>query len=224
MTNEEIKKRQESKAKAYETFKQYFNYGIVAVTSLLVLMVAPALESAISGELNYPTTLQGWIFWAIGRVAVTVINLVIFIALDNQSEINAQNNENYQRAKEILDSDPEMQKIAVSPKQKKRKDITGKIPFIILGSAASLVALSQIIFNYSLSTLVSYIFTVVMDIAFAIWHMIDKEVNYWSDEFLRYALQVQNERQIGPKEKNLSQNNINTQQEPKEEEKDGNND
>ena len=224
MTNEEIKKRQESKAKAYETFKQYFNYGIVAITSLLVLMVAPALESAISGELNYPTTTQGWVFWAIGRIAVTVINLVIFIALDNQSEINASDNENYQKAKEILESDPEMQKIAVSPKQKKRKDITGKIPFIILGSAASLVALSQIIFNYSLATLVSYIFTVIMDIAFAIWHMIDKEVNYWSDEYLRYALQVQRDRQIGPKEKNLEQNNINAQQEPKEEEKNGNND
>ena len=223
MTNEELKKRQEAKAKAYEQFKQYFNYGIVAVTSLLVLMVAPALESAISGELNYPDTPQGWIFWAIGRVAVTIINLVIFIALDNQSEINASDNENYQKAKEILDNDPEMQKVARSPKQQKKKDLTGKIPWIIVGSAASLVALSQIIFNYSLATLVSYIFTVVMDIAFGIWHMIDKEVNYWSDEYLRYALQVQNERKIGPQEQNPGQSNINAQTEQKEEEINGNN-
>ena len=208
MTNEELKKRQEAKQKAYESFKQYFNYGIVAVTSLLVLMVAPALESAISGELNYPDTPQGWIFWAIGRIAVTIINLVIFIALDNQSEINASDNENYQRAKEILDNDPTMQKIAISPKLKKRKDLTGKVPWIILGSAASLVALSQIIFNYSLATLVSYIFTVVMDIAF---------------EYLRYALQVQNERKIGPQEQNPGQSNINAQTEQKEEEINGNN-
>ena len=223
MTNEEIKKRQEAKARAYESFKQYFNYGIVAITSLLVLMVAPALESAISGELNYPDTPQGWVFWAIGRVAVTIINLVIFIALDNQSEINASDNENYIRAKNILENDPTMQRIAISPKQKKRKDITGKIPWIIVGSAASLVALSQIIFNYSLATLVSYIFTVIMDIAFAIWHMIDKEVNYWSDEYLRYALQVQNERKISPQEPNPGQDSINAQLEPNKEDKDGNN-
>ena len=223
MTNEEIKKRQEAKARAYESFKQYFNYGIVAITSLLVLMVAPALESAISGELNYPDTPQGWVFWAIGRVAVTIINLVIFIALDNQSEINASDNENYIRAKNILENDPTMQRIAISPKQKKRKDITGKIPWIIVGSAASLVALSQIIFNYSLATLVSYIFTVIMDIAFAIWHMIDKEVNYWSDEYLRYALQVQNERKISPQEPNPGQDSINAQSEPNKEDKDGNN-
>lgn len=205
MTNEEIKRRQEAKEKGYETLKQYFNYGIVAITSMLVLIVAPALESAITGELNYPDTLQGWIFWAVGRVAVTVLNLVIFIALDNQSEINARNNENYQKAKEILATDKKQQKVARSPRQVKRHDLLAKIPFIILGSAATLVALSQIILNYSLATLISYIFTVVMDIIWAVWHMIQKEVDYWSDEFLRYALKVQEEQkgleaEIGPKE------------------------
>ena len=191
MTNEEIRERQEAKEKHYEAFKQYFNYGVVAISSLLVLMVAPALESAITGELTYPTTMQGWIFWAIGRVAVTIINLVIFTALDNQSEVNAKNNENYIKAKKLLTDNKIERKIALSPKQIKTKTYLKKIPFIILGSAASLVALSQIIFNYNLATLISYIFTVAMDIAFAIWHMIDKEVNYWSDEYLRYALQQQ---------------------------------
>lgn len=205
MTNEDIKRRQEAKEKGYEILKQYFNYGIVAITSMLVLIVAPALESAITGELNYPDTLQGWIFWAVGRVAVTVLNLVIFIALDNQSEINARNNENYKKAKEILATDKKQQKVARSPRQIKRHDLLAKIPFIILGSAATLVALSQIILNYSLATLISYIFTVVMDIIWAVWHMIQKEVDYWSDEFLRYALKVQEEQkgleaEIGPKE------------------------
>ena len=205
MTNEEIRRKQEAKEKGYETLKQYFNYGIVAITSMVVLIVAPALESAITGELNYPDTLQGWIFWAVGRVAVTVLNLVIFIALDNQSEINARNNENYIKAKEILSSDKKQQKIARSPKQVKRHDLLAKIPFIIIGSAATLIALSQIILSYSLATLISYIFTVVMDIIWAVWHMIQKEVGYWSDEYLRYALRVQEEQkaleaEIGPKE------------------------
>lgn len=205
MTNEEIRRKQEAKQRGYDTFKQYFNYGIVAITSMLVLVVAPALESAITGELNYPDTLQGWIFWAVGRVAVTVLNLVIFIALDNQSEINARNNENYIRAKEILATDKKLQIKARSPKQIKRHDLLGKIPFIIIGSAATLVALSQIILHYSLATLISYIFTVVVDIIWAVWHMIQKEVDYWSDEYLRYALRVQEEQkgleaEIGPKE------------------------
>ena len=217
MTNEEIRQRQQTKQKNYETFKQYFNYGVVAIVSLLTLMVAPALESAISGELSYPDTVQGWIFWAIGRVAITVINLVIFTALDKQSEVNAQNNENYIKAKEILENDPIQQKIALSPKQKNRKTYLGKIPWIIVGSAATLVALSQIILNYNLETLISYIFTVVMDIAFAIWHMIDKEVNYWSDEYLRYALQQQRalEAQNRPIEPKIEQNQVNTQGEEK---------
>ena len=189
MTNEEIKKKQEAKDKAYEAFKQYFNYGVVVVVSLLVLMVAPALESAITGQLTYPTTTKGWIFWAIGRIAVTIINLVIFTALDRQSEINASNNENYLKARALLADNEAEQKIARSPKQIKAQTMLKKVPMIIFGSAASLVALSQIIFNYNLATLISYIFTVAMDIAFAIWHMIDKEVNYWSDEYLKYALQ-----------------------------------
>ena len=213
MTNEEIRQRQETKQKNYETFKQYFNYGVVAIVSMLTLMVAPALESAISGELSYPDTAQGWIFWAIGRIAITVINLVIFTALDKQSEVNAKNNENYIRAKQILESNDAQQRIALSPKQIKTKTYLSKIPWIILGSAASLVALSQIIFNYNLATLISYIFTVAMDIAFAIWHMIDKEVNYWSDEFLRYALQQQKatEAQNKPIEPKIEQNQVNTQ-------------
>lgn len=217
MTNEEIRQRQEAKAKGYETFKQYFNYGVVAITSLLTLMVAPALESAITGQLSYPDTLQGWIFWAIGRIAITVINLVIFTALDRQSEVNAKNNENYIKAKSILEKDEAQQKIALSPKQIKTQTYLKKIPFIIFGSAASLVALSQIIFNYNLATLISYIFTVAMDIAFAIWHMIDKEVNYWSDEFLRYALQQQKaaEAQNKPIEPKIEQNQVNTQGEEK---------
>lgn len=217
MTNEEIRQRQETKQKNYETFKQYFNYGVVAIVSMLTLMVAPALESAISGELSYPDTAQGWIFWAIGRIAITVINLVIFTALDKQSEVNAKNNENYIRAKQILESNDAQQRIALSPKQIKTKTYLSKIPWIILGSAASLVALSQIIFNYNLATLISYIFTVAMDIAFAIWHMIDKEVNYWSDEFLRYALQQQkcSEAQNKPIEPKIEQNQVNTQGEEK---------
>ena len=217
MTNEEIRQRQETKQKNYETFKQYFNYGVVAIVSMLTLMVAPALESAISGELSYPDTAQGWIFWAIGRIAITVINLVIFTALDKQSEVNAKNNENYIRAKQILESNDAQQRIALSPKQIKTKTYLSKIPFIILGSAASLVALSQIIFNYNLATLISYIFTVAMDIAFAIWHMIDKEVNYWSDEFLRYALQQQKATEAQNKaiEPKIEQNQINTQGEEK---------
>lgn len=199
MTNEEIRKRQESKDRAYQTFKQYFNYGVVVVVSLLVLMVAPALESAITGQLTYPTTAKGWIFWAIGRVAVTIINLVIFTALDRQSEINASNNENYLKARALLADNEAEQKIARSPKQIKAQTMLKKVPMIIFGSAASLVALSQIIFNYNLATLISYIFTVAMDIAFAIWHMIDKEVNYWSDEYLKYALQKTKEEQDGNK-------------------------
>ena len=217
MTNEEIRQRQETKQKNYETFKQYFNYGVVAIVSMLTLMVAPALESAISGELSYPDTAQGWIFWAIGRIAITVINLVIFTALDKQSEVNARNNENYIRAKQILESNDAQQRIALSPKQIKTKTYLSKIPWIILGSAASLVALSQIIFNYNLATLISYIFTVAMDIAFAIWHMIDKEVNYWSDEYLRYALQQQKSSEAQNKaiEPKIEQNQINTQGEEK---------
>ena len=214
MTNEEIRQRQEAKQKAYNTFKQYFNYGIVAIASFVALVVAPALESAITGELNYPTTKQGWIFWAIGRVAIVVLNLVIFKALDKQSEINASDNENYQKAKAILDTDPTRQKLAQSPKEVARKDLLGKVPWIILGTAASLVALSQIIFRYSLATLVSYISTVVMDIAFAAWHMINKEVNYWSDEYYRYALRIKEERaleaEIGPKEEKTCQSQSET--------------
>ena len=217
MTNEEIRQRQAIKQKNYETFKQYFNYGVVAIVSMLTLMVAPALESAISGELSYPDTAQGWIFWAIGRIAITVINLVIFTALDKQSEVNAKNNENYIRAKQILESNDAQQRIALSPKQIKTKTYLSKIPWIILGSAASLVALSQIIFNYNLATLISYIFTVAMDIAFAIWHMIDKEVNYWSDEYLRYALQQQKSSEAQNKaiEPKIEQNQIITQGEEK---------
>ena len=213
MTNEEIRATQEAKQRGYDLFKQYFNYGIVAITSLLVLIVAPALESAISGELNYPKTAQGWLFWAIGRIAVTIINLVIFRALDKQSEINAQNNENYQRAKAILDKDPKRVKIARSPEQIKKDTYLHKLPWIALGTAASLVALSQIILQYSLATLISYAFTVAMDIIFAVWHMIDKEINYWDDEFLRYALQTLNDSQIGPKNEQEAQNNINIQTE-----------
>ena len=217
MTNEEIRQRQETKAKNYETFKQYFNYGVVAIVSLLTLMVAPALESAISGELSYPDTAQGWIFWAIGRIAITIVNLVIFTALDRQSEVNARNNENYQQARKILEKNDAKQKIALSPEQLIRKTYLKKIPLIILGSAASLVALSQVILNYSLATLISYIFTVAMDIAFAIWHMIDKEVNYWSDEYLRYALQQQKAAEAQNKaiELKIEQNQVNTQGEEK---------
>ena len=195
MTNEEIKRKQEARDLAYNKFKQYFNYGVVAVVSLLVLMVAPALESAITGQLTYPTTVKGWIFWSIGRIAVTVINLVIFTALDRQSEINASNNENYIKAKALLAQNEAEQKIARSPKQIKTQTMLKKIPCIIFGSAATLVALSQIVFSYNLATLISYIFTVASDIAFAIWHMIDKEVNYWSDEYLKYALQKTKEEQ-----------------------------
>ena len=176
-----------------------------------------SLEDIIERGKNLPFTNKGVID------KDEILDLIKEIRLKLPDELKQAKWVKEERQRILVEAQKE-EKPALSPEQLRKQTYLKKVPFIIFGSAASLVALSQIIFNYSLATLVSYIFTVVMDIAFAIWHMIDKEINYWCDEYYRYAKQEANRANYKPVEAKIEENNINTQLEPKGGNLDGNND
>lgn len=69
MTNEE------------RTWRDYINYYIVALISVVALAVLPFIGSAVGLAVAIPTTTIGWIVFVATKCIVVIINLAIFHCL-----------------------------------------------------------------------------------------------------------------------------------------------
>ena len=61
----------EEKSKARrEAFKNFKNYGIIIVLTLITVTVFPLLGTQLGMEANYPNTVAGWIVWSVIKIAL----------------------------------------------------------------------------------------------------------------------------------------------------------
>lgn len=170
--------------------KQYMYYFIIGVVSFIALVFLPMVGSTVGLNWNLPNTIVGWIVWVAVKLIVATINVLIFHSFMEQAKINIKDDENYKKAREILVSAKLKNVLPKSPKKWNAEQYGKKGTVIFITTALTTIALTQAILSFDYVSMLTYLFTIIMGLIFGVLQM-KKAEEYWTDEYYRYALMIQ---------------------------------
>lgn len=190
----------EEKSKARrEAFRNYKNYGIIIILTLITVTIFPLLGTTLGMEANYPDTVAGWVVWSVIKIALCVDNIFIFQAFVDQAELNVQYESRYIEAREIVRKYRIGKYNPMSPEERRKKMFSKKVIITVLTSLIS-VALTEAILKYNFADLIAYTISMIMAVVFGILNMADQE-KYWVEEFYDYAITIKEEEEAKEKQK-----------------------
>lgn len=172
--------------------KQYLNYIIIGIVSLIALVFLPMLGSTVGLNWNVPNTLVGWIVWVVVKLIVATLNVLIFHCFMQQAKVNVKDNENYKKARDILINQKEKEILPKSPNKWSSQQYIKKGTTIFITTGLSTIALTQAILSFDYVSMLTYLFTIIMGLIFGVLEMKTAE-EYWTDEYLQYALMKERE-------------------------------
>lgn len=170
--------------------KQNIYYIVIAIISFITVAFLPMVGSTVGLEWNLPNTTVGWIVWAVTRLVISIINVLLFYSFMEQAKLNVKDNERYKEANEILLKSKKKEHEPKSPGKWQAEQYGKKATKIFLGSAMSVVAFGQAILSYDWVSMLSYLFTLAMGLIFGVMQM-KKAETYWTTEYYAYALKKQ---------------------------------
>lgn len=168
---------------------QYLYYFIIGIISFVALMFLPMLGTEVGLGWNIPNTTVGWVVWVAIRLAISVINILLFDCFRKQAKLNVRNNDRYVEACEILLRTRDKGKKPRSPGRYNAEIWGKKGTSIFISSLLATVALTQALLMYDWISMLTYLFTITMGIVFGIIQMKNDEI-YWTEEFYTYALSI----------------------------------
>ena len=193
--NEALSASNEAREKA----KQNMYYILIGIISFISVAFLPMVGSTVGLGWKLPDTPTGWVVWAISRLIIATINVLIFYSFMEQAKLNVAKDPHYIEATEILLKAKKAEHAPRSPQKWQALQYGKRGTKIFISSAMSVVALGQAILSYDWISMLAFIFTIAMGIVFGILQMKKAEA-YWTDEFYRYALMIKEEEAKKPEE------------------------
>lgn len=175
-----------------EKLKLYQGYLVIFILSLISIFFLPMLGSTVGLGFSLPTTAAGWVVWSVSKLAVIIINMLLFDQFVKQAKINIKDNPQYLEACRIFNTlNPEGEEEILEPDAFLSKLYRTKGTKVMLTSALSVVALSNAILTFNWVTMLTYLFTVVMGIIYGFITMATVE-EYWVEDYYKLAIRKQN--------------------------------
>lgn len=193
--NEALSASNEAREKA----KQNMYYILIGIISFISVAFLPMVGSTVGLGWKLPDTPTGWVVWAISRLIIATINVLIFYSFMEQAKLNVAKDPHYIEATEILLKAKKADHTPRSPRKWQALQYGKRGTKIFISSALSVVALGQAILSFDWVSMLAFIFTIAMGIVFGILQMKKAEA-YWTDEFYRYALMIKEEEAKKPEE------------------------
>ena len=193
--NEALSASNEAREKA----KQNMYYILIGIISFISVAFLPMVGSTVGLGWKLPDTPTGWVVWAISRLIVATINVLIFYSFMEQAKLNVAKDPHYIEATEILLKAKKAEHAPRSPQKWQALQYGKRGTKIFISSALSVVALGQAILSFDWVSMLAFIFTIAMGVVFGILQMKKAEA-YWTDEFYRYALMIKEEEAKKPEE------------------------
>lgn len=193
--NEALSASNEAREKA----KQNMYYILIGIISFISVAFLPMVGSTVGLGWKLPDTPTGWVVWAISRLIIATINVLIFYSFMEQAKLNVAKDPHYIEATEILLKAKKADHTPRSPRKWQALQYGKRGTKIFISSALSVVALGQAILSFDWVSMLSFIFTIAMGIVFGVLQMKKAEA-YWTDEFYRYALMIKEEEAKKPEE------------------------
>lgn len=181
----------EQKERINETIKQSRYYLVIVISSLVGLILLPALKVS-DGDIGFvfPKTQVEWFIWAFSRVAVIILSVSIFFSFTNQGQLRAVKTREYKQAEKIMIAlslvKATEKKNPISPYKWDRMVKTKKVATMVVMSVTTFIAFGQLILGFDIATFLSYLLTIGMGIVFGVMQMFDSE-DMWSYGYLEYA-------------------------------------
>lgn len=170
-----------------EKIRDLSYYFLIAVVSLVSVVFLPLLSSSLNGELEIPNTPMEWAIWITSKVAICIVNMLIFYAFVQQAKVNVRKDQNYCKANEIMQKIKERKDlIPRSPNKYNTSQWLSKGTSLLISSLISTVVLTEAILRFDLAQFLAYLFTLFMGIVFGYLTM-RKNEDYWTSEYLAYA-------------------------------------
>lgn len=189
-----------------DKIRSYLYYVVIGILSFVSLVFLPMVGTEVGMDFVIPTTVSGWIVYIMSQLIVALINVLLFHSFILQSKLNVKEDKNYKKALEILRESKEKEYIPRSIKEVNRREYGQKGTTIFLSSIMSVFALGQAILTYDYMKLLTYLFTIVMGIIFGILEM-KKYEEYYTEEFLDYALMIRKKAEEKSEEVKNNDNN-----------------
>ena len=193
--NEALSASNEAREKA----KQNMYYILIGIISFISVAFLPMVGSTVGLGWKLPDTPTGWVVWAISRLIIATINVLIFYSFMEQAKLNVAKDPHYIEATEILLKAKKADHTPRSPQKWQALQYGKRGTKIFISSVLSVVALGQAILSFDWVSMLAFIFTIAMGIVFGILQMKKAEA-YWTDEFYRYALMIKEEEAKKPEE------------------------
>lgn len=193
--NEALSASNEAREKA----KQNMYYILIGIISFISVAFLPMVGSTVGLGWKLPDTPTGWVVWAISRLIVATINVLIFYSFMEQAKLNVAKDPHYIEATEILLKAKKADHTPRSPQKWQALQYGKRGTKIFISSAMSVVALGQAILSFDWVSMLAYVFTIAMGVVFGVLQMKKAEA-YWTDEFYRYALMIKEEEAKKPEE------------------------
>ena len=193
--NEALSASNEARDKA----KQNMYYILIGIISFISVAFLPMVGSTVGLGWKLPDTPTGWVVWAISRLIIATINVLIFYSFMEQAKLNVAKDPHYIEATEILLKAKKADHTPRSPRKWQALQYGKRGTKIFISSAMSVVALGQAILSFDWVSMLAFIFTIAMGVVFGILQMKKAEA-YWTDEFYRYALMIKEEEAKKPEE------------------------
>lgn len=193
--NEALSASNEAREKA----KQNMYYILIGIISFISVAFLPMVGSTVGLGWKLPDTPTGWVVWAISRLIIATINVLIFYSFMEQAKLNVAKDPHYIEATEILLKAKKADHTPRSPRKWQALQYGKRGTKIFISSALSVVALGQAILSFDWVSMLAFIFTIAMGIVFGVLQMKKAEA-YWTDEFYRYALMIKEEEAKKPEE------------------------
>ena len=193
--NEALSASNEAREKA----KQNMYYILIGIISFISVAFLPMVGSTVGLGWKLPDTPTGWVVWAISRLIIATINVLIFYSFMEQAKLNVAKDPHYIEATEILLKAKKADHTPRSPRKWQALQYGKRGTKIFISSALSVVALGQAILSFDWVSMLAFIFTIAMGVVFGILQMKKAEA-YWTDEFYRYAIMIKEEEAKKPEE------------------------
>lgn len=184
---------------ARDKVKQNMYYILIGIISFISVAFLPMVGSTVGLGWKLPDTPTGWVVWAISRLIIATINVLIFYSFMEQAKLNVAKDPHYIEATEILLKAKKADHTPRSPQKWQALQYGKRGTKIFISSAMSVVALGQAILSFDWVSMLAFIFTIAMGIVFGVLQMKKAEA-YWTDEFYRYALMIKEEETKKPEE------------------------
>ena len=199
-----------------EKIKAYQNYAIIALLSIISIFFLPMVGSGVGLAFNIPTTAAGWLVWITSKLAVILINMLLFDQFVKQAKINIKDNPNYLAAAEIFNTleTEESQKL-LYPKEFFKRLYRNKGTKVFFSSLLSVIAFSNALLTFDWISMLTYLFTIITGCIYGWITMINVET-YWIEDYYKLALkeqkiQIEKQNQIQISEEEIK-NDQNTEQ------------